>query len=157
MHYEKAPRYRRSKPDEAPPPLRCAVQGFGPLRRRLGVTGVDLRWERTTGEPRQISWRMALYLRGKDKRWHESRAGVAPAEVQRLLTAHCYANHAGPEMRCEAQRVGVECRPTRLGPRFIQSGRISAPLPPSSLLQSRRTANSASRKNSRSANRVRNT
>jgi hypothetical protein len=34
MHYEKAPRFRRSKPDEAPPPLRCAVQGFAPLRRR---------------------------------------------------------------------------------------------------------------------------
>jgi hypothetical protein len=28
------PRFRRSKPDEAPPPLRCAVQGFAPLRRR---------------------------------------------------------------------------------------------------------------------------
>ena len=26
MHYERAPRFRRSKPDEAPPPLRCAVQ-----------------------------------------------------------------------------------------------------------------------------------
>ena len=36
MHYERAPRFRRSKPDEAPPPLRCAVQGFAPLRRRLG-------------------------------------------------------------------------------------------------------------------------
>src|ERR1700722_18184777 len=24
------------KSDEAPPPLRCAVQGFAPLRRRLG-------------------------------------------------------------------------------------------------------------------------
>jgi hypothetical protein len=46
MHYEKAPRFRRSKPDEAPPPLRCAVQGFAPLRRRWGVTGVELRWER---------------------------------------------------------------------------------------------------------------
>ena len=34
MHYERAPRFRRSKPDEAPPPLRCAVQGFAPLRRR---------------------------------------------------------------------------------------------------------------------------
>jgi predicted nucleic acid-binding protein len=34
MHYEKAPRFRRSKPDEAPPPLRYAVQGFAPLRRR---------------------------------------------------------------------------------------------------------------------------
>jgi hypothetical protein len=34
MHYEKAPRFRRSTPDEAPPPLRCAVQAFAPLRRR---------------------------------------------------------------------------------------------------------------------------
>jgi hypothetical protein len=34
MHYERAPRFRRSKPDEAPPPLGCAVQGFAPLRRR---------------------------------------------------------------------------------------------------------------------------
>jgi arylsulfatase A-like enzyme len=34
MHYEKAPRFRRSKPDEAPPALRYAVQGFAPLRRR---------------------------------------------------------------------------------------------------------------------------
>jgi hypothetical protein len=34
MHYERAPRFRRSKPGEAPPPLRCAVQGFAPLRRR---------------------------------------------------------------------------------------------------------------------------
>jgi hypothetical protein len=39
-HYERAPRFRRPKPDEAPPPLRCAVQGFAPLRRRLGVTAV---------------------------------------------------------------------------------------------------------------------
>ena len=36
MHYERAPRFRRSRPDVAPPPLRCAVQGFAPLRRRLG-------------------------------------------------------------------------------------------------------------------------
>ena len=28
------PGFRRSKPDEAPPPLRCAVQSFAPLRRR---------------------------------------------------------------------------------------------------------------------------
>ncbi len=34
MHYERAPRFRRSKPDETPPPLRCAVLGFAPLRRR---------------------------------------------------------------------------------------------------------------------------
>ncbi len=40
MHYERAPRFRRSKPDEAPPPLRCAVQGFAPLRRRSRVTAV---------------------------------------------------------------------------------------------------------------------
>ena len=31
MHYEKAPPCRRSRPDVAPPPLRCAVQGFAPL------------------------------------------------------------------------------------------------------------------------------
>ena len=36
MHYEKAPPCRRSRPDVAPPALRCAVQGFAPLRRRLG-------------------------------------------------------------------------------------------------------------------------
>jgi len=34
MHYERAPRFRRSRLDVAPPPLRCAVQGFAPLRRR---------------------------------------------------------------------------------------------------------------------------
>jgi hypothetical protein len=34
MHYERAPHFRRSKPGEAPPPLRYAVQGFAPLRRR---------------------------------------------------------------------------------------------------------------------------
>ncbi|MGO9305618.1 MAG: hypothetical protein ACLP3R_18300, partial [Candidatus Korobacteraceae bacterium] len=33
MHYERAPRFRRSKLDAAPPPLRYAVQGFAPLRR----------------------------------------------------------------------------------------------------------------------------
>ncbi len=33
MHYERAPRFRRSKLDVAPPPLHCAVQGFAPLRR----------------------------------------------------------------------------------------------------------------------------
>jgi hypothetical protein len=36
MHYERAPRFRRSESNEAPPPLRWAVQGFAPLRRRLG-------------------------------------------------------------------------------------------------------------------------
>ena len=40
MHYEKAPCFKMSKPDEAPPPLRCAVQGFAPLRRRSRVTAV---------------------------------------------------------------------------------------------------------------------
>src|ERR1017187_788153 len=40
MHYEKAPRFRRSKPDEAPAPLRCVVQGFAALRRRSRVTAV---------------------------------------------------------------------------------------------------------------------
>ena len=34
------PAFRRSQPDEAPPPLRCAVQGFAPLRRRSRVTAV---------------------------------------------------------------------------------------------------------------------
>jgi hypothetical protein len=38
MHYERAPLFRKSKLDVAPPPLRCAVQGFGLLRR--GVTAV---------------------------------------------------------------------------------------------------------------------
>jgi hypothetical protein len=36
MHYERAPASGGSKPDVAPPPFRCAVQGFAPLRRRLG-------------------------------------------------------------------------------------------------------------------------
>src|SRR5713226_7860697 len=40
MHYEKAPHFGRSRPDEAPPPLCCAVQGFAPLRRRWRVTAV---------------------------------------------------------------------------------------------------------------------
>jgi hypothetical protein len=40
MHYEKAPRFRRSRLGWAPPPLRCAVQGFAPLRRRSRVTAV---------------------------------------------------------------------------------------------------------------------
>ena len=40
MHYEKAPCFKRSKPDDAPPPLRCAVQGFAPLRRCSRVTAV---------------------------------------------------------------------------------------------------------------------
>src|SRR6478736_649337 len=65
MHYEKAPRFRRPKPDEAPPPLRCAVQGFAPLRRRLGVTGVDLRWERTTESLGKSAGEWHFTLEGK--------------------------------------------------------------------------------------------
>jgi hypothetical protein len=41
-----APFYNASKPDEAPPPLRCAVQGFAPLRRRCGVTAMANRVRR---------------------------------------------------------------------------------------------------------------
>jgi hypothetical protein len=53
MHYERAPRFRRSKLDVAPPSLHCAVHGFAPLQR-LDEEG-----------HRQIGWRMALYLGGK--------------------------------------------------------------------------------------------
>jgi len=36
MHYERAPRLGSVRPDEAPPPLRDAVEGFVALRwRRL--------------------------------------------------------------------------------------------------------------------------
>jgi hypothetical protein len=34
------PTFRRSQPDEAPPPLGYPVQGFAPLRRRSRVTAV---------------------------------------------------------------------------------------------------------------------
>jgi len=33
MHYERAP-LQKVEAGVAPPPLRCAVQGFAPLRRR---------------------------------------------------------------------------------------------------------------------------
>ena len=48
--------------------LRCAVQGFAPLRRRLGVTAAMYAVGRTAEGPRQIVWRMAFYLEGRDKR-----------------------------------------------------------------------------------------
>ena len=35
MHYERARRFRRSKVGEAPPPLRYAMLGCAPLRRRM--------------------------------------------------------------------------------------------------------------------------
>src|SRR6267378_898440 len=36
MHYERAPRFRRSKLDVAPPPLRCAVQWLRSATAALG-------------------------------------------------------------------------------------------------------------------------
>jgi hypothetical protein len=67
MHYERAPRFRRSKLDAAPPPLRYAVQGFAPLRRlRISVHG---RKKVQEGIGRSVEeWHFTL---GKDKRWHE--------------------------------------------------------------------------------------
>ena len=40
MHYEGAPCFTRLRLDEAPPPLRYAVQGFAALRRRWGMMEV---------------------------------------------------------------------------------------------------------------------
>src|SRR5262249_29133555 len=40
MHSERAPCFRRSKPDVTPPSLRCAVRGSAPLRRRSDVIAV---------------------------------------------------------------------------------------------------------------------
>src|ERR1019366_880705 len=64
MHYERAPRFRRWKLDVAPPPLRCAGASlrYGGARggNKSGVSG-----EKTAAGPRQIGWRMALYLGGK--------------------------------------------------------------------------------------------
>src|ERR1019366_6846279 len=65
MHYERAPRFRRWKLDVAPPPLRCAVQGFAPLRRLESNLRGCVRWEGSAEGHRQIGWRMALYLGGK--------------------------------------------------------------------------------------------
>ena len=61
MHYERAPRFRRSRLDEAPPPLRYAVQGFAPLRRRYGVGSAKVLQE----DIGKSAGRMALYLEGK--------------------------------------------------------------------------------------------
>jgi hypothetical protein len=36
MHYERAPRFRRSRLDVAPPPLGCAVQGLRYAAAALG-------------------------------------------------------------------------------------------------------------------------
>jgi len=36
MHYERAPHFKGLNVGMAPPPLRYAVQGFAPLRRRKG-------------------------------------------------------------------------------------------------------------------------
>jgi hypothetical protein len=50
MHYERAPRFRRSKPDEAPPPLRCcaglrsATAGLERLLQKLVADGVTTHW-----------------------------------------------------------------------------------------------------------------
>src|SRR5260370_16531896 len=37
MHYERAPRFGRSKLDGAPPPLRCAVQGLRSATAAIGL------------------------------------------------------------------------------------------------------------------------
>src|SRR5450756_2413751 len=66
MHYERAPRFRRWKLDVAPPPLRCAVQGLRSATAALGEgTRVVCPAKKTAAGPRQIGWRMALYLGGK--------------------------------------------------------------------------------------------
>src|ERR1019366_7102682 len=44
---------RRSTPDVAPPPLRCALQGFAPLRRRPGSGAGG---EKTAAGARQKGW-----------------------------------------------------------------------------------------------------
>ena len=65
-----APFYNASKLDVAPPPLRCAVQGFAPLRRLEsncgGVCGgkeVQEGIGKSAGE-----WHFSLE---ESKRWHE--------------------------------------------------------------------------------------
>jgi hypothetical protein len=45
--------------------LRCAVQGFAPLRRLLGSNCWVYAVGRTAEGHRQIAWRMAFYLEGK--------------------------------------------------------------------------------------------
>src|SRR5436309_16032443 len=48
-------------------PLRCAgLRSATAAREELQWC---VRWERSAGGHRQIGWRMALYLGGKDKRW----------------------------------------------------------------------------------------
>src|ERR1700733_16195269 len=69
MHYEKAPRFRRSKLGWGPPPLRCAVQGLRSATAALwsnccGVRGGKNR-RRTLASRRENG---ILTLRGKDKR-----------------------------------------------------------------------------------------
>ena len=61
MHYERAPRFRSSKLDVAPPPLRCAGlrSATGAESNGSGLCG----WERSAGGHRQIGWRMAFYLK----------------------------------------------------------------------------------------------
>src|ERR1035441_6402360 len=65
MHYERAPRFPRSKLEGRR--LRCAALCRASLR--YGGAREEVEWcvrcERTTAEHRQISWRMALYLGGE--------------------------------------------------------------------------------------------
>src|SRR5437899_1841043 len=59
MHYEKAPCFKR-----APPPLRCTGLRSATAALESNCSSVP-GGKRTTGEPSQISWRMAFYLEGK--------------------------------------------------------------------------------------------
>src|SRR5262250_2151017 len=66
MHYERAPCFKRLKPDEARPSLRCTCRGYAPLRPREDgtavahavVAGIARRYG-------QISQEKAFYLEGK--------------------------------------------------------------------------------------------
>jgi len=72
MHYEKAPplqKVERSRPDEAPPPLRCAVQGLRSATAALGsnysgCTG----WDEPQKDIGKSAGEWHFYLEGKDKR-----------------------------------------------------------------------------------------
>ncbi len=67
MHYEKAPRFRRSRPDGAPPSLRCAVQGFASAALESNcsiVAGGKELQERLV----KLAGEWHFYLEGKDNR-----------------------------------------------------------------------------------------
>src|ERR1700681_1705172 len=49
MHYERAPRFRRSKLDGAPPPLRYAVQGLRSAAAALGARDVGPKLQHGVG------------------------------------------------------------------------------------------------------------